>query len=94
MSIESAIKYEGYLNCRIVMLHGCERRSPAEFPADLDYSSMAGLSREMVEKLRRDPTGIDRAGKPHSWCYSGICFDSSCSTWKCCDFADHPESVV
>jgi tRNA uridine 5-carboxymethylaminomethyl modification enzyme len=51
VAIETAIKYEGYLKQQereVEKLRKAERR---RIPADLDYSAMPGLSKEVAEKL-------------------------------------------
>jgi tRNA uridine 5-carboxymethylaminomethyl modification enzyme len=53
MSIESEIKYEGYMKLQDRDVARMRKAESRRIPADLDYSSMAGLSHEMVEKLTR-----------------------------------------
>ena len=64
MSIESAIKYEGYMKLQDRDVARLRKAESRRIPADLDYSTMAGLSREMVEKLSRvRPESIAQASR-------------------------------
>jgi len=51
MSIETAIKYEGYMKAQDREVARMRKAESRRIPADLDYASMSGLSREIVEKL-------------------------------------------
>ncbi len=63
-AIETEIKYEGYMKQQdreVARIRKAEERS---IPSDLDYSSMSGLSREIVEKLSRiRPESIAQASR-------------------------------
>jgi tRNA uridine 5-carboxymethylaminomethyl modification enzyme len=64
MSIESEIKYEGYMKLQDRDVARMRKAEARRIPADLDYSSMAGLSHEMVEKLTRiRPESIAQASR-------------------------------
>ncbi|MEW6365360.1 MAG: tRNA uridine-5-carboxymethylaminomethyl(34) synthesis enzyme MnmG [Acidobacteriota bacterium] len=60
--VEAEVKYEGYLRrerAEIERLRGIDR---CKIPADVDYGTIAGLSREVVEKLsRRHPATLGEA---------------------------------
>src|SRR6185295_8493855 len=64
MSIETAIKYEGYMKQQDREVERMRKAESRRIPADLDYASMAGLSREVVEKLIRiRPESIAQASR-------------------------------
>jgi tRNA uridine 5-carboxymethylaminomethyl modification enzyme len=64
VALETGIKYEGYLRQQdreVKKLRDAESR---RLPEDLDYASMPGLSREIVEKLSRvRPQSIAQASR-------------------------------
>jgi tRNA uridine 5-carboxymethylaminomethyl modification enzyme len=63
-SIESSIKYEGYMKQQDRDVARMRKAESRRIPADLDYSTMAGLSLEMVEKLSRvRPESIAQASR-------------------------------
>jgi tRNA uridine 5-carboxymethylaminomethyl modification enzyme len=49
--VESRVKYEGYLKRQIEEAERLRRHESLEIPEDLDYYALAGLSREVQEKL-------------------------------------------
>jgi tRNA uridine 5-carboxymethylaminomethyl modification enzyme len=53
VSIETAIKYEGYLKQQEREIEKLRKAESRVLPEGLDYASMPGLSREMAEKLSR-----------------------------------------
>jgi len=64
VSIETALKYEGYLKQQEKEVQKLQKAEAKRIPADLDYASMPGLSREIVEKLSRvRPTSIAQASR-------------------------------
>ena len=64
MSIETAIKYEGYMKQQDREVARMRKSESRRIPADLDYAAMAGLSSEMVEKLSRvRPESIAQASR-------------------------------
>jgi tRNA uridine 5-carboxymethylaminomethyl modification enzyme len=64
ISIESAIKYEGYLRQQEREIEKLRRAESKRIPDDIDYASMPGLSREIVEKLSRiRPQSIAQASR-------------------------------
>ena len=63
-SVETEIKYEGYLKQQLAEVEKVKRAESRKIPLDLDYKRMAGLSREMVEKLTQvKPMTIGQAGR-------------------------------
>ena len=63
-SIETAIKYEGYLKQQKRQIDRLRKAEARSLPDELDYSEMPGLSREMVEKLSRiRPRSLGQAGR-------------------------------
>ncbi len=63
-SVETEIKYEGYLRQQKAEIEKMRRASAKALPADFEYGSIAGLSREIVEKLSRiRPVTIGQAGR-------------------------------
>jgi len=51
--IESEIKYEGYIRKQEREIAKSMRSEPMKIPAGLDFQTVPGLTREMVEKLER-----------------------------------------
>ena len=63
-SVETEIKYEGYLRQQRADIEKIRRASAKALPADLEYANIAGLSREVVEKLSRiRPVTIGQASR-------------------------------
>jgi tRNA uridine 5-carboxymethylaminomethyl modification enzyme len=63
-SIETDIKYAGYIRQQDREVEKLRQAESKQVPEDLDYSSMPGLSREMVEKLTRvQPKSIAQASR-------------------------------
>ena len=52
-SVETEIKYAGYLEQQKKVMAKLKRDEGREIPAWFDYTACSGLSREMVEKLAR-----------------------------------------
>lgn len=64
ISLETAIKYEGYLKQQEREVEKLRKAESKKLPPDLDYSNMPGLSREIVEKLTRiRPESIAQASR-------------------------------
>jgi tRNA uridine 5-carboxymethylaminomethyl modification enzyme len=64
ISLETAIKYEGYLKQQEREVEKLRKAESKKLPSDLDYSNMPGLSREIVEKLTRiQPESIAQASR-------------------------------
>jgi tRNA uridine 5-carboxymethylaminomethyl modification enzyme len=64
VSIETAIKYEGYLKQQDREVEKLRKAESRRIPEGLDYSAMPGLSREIVEKLSRiRPQSIAQASR-------------------------------
>src|SRR5688572_28436442 len=62
VSIETAIKYEGYLRQQEREVQKLQKAESKKIPGDLEYTGMPGLSREIVEKLSRiRPASIGQA---------------------------------
>ncbi len=58
------VKYEGYLRRQEELAGRMARLEGTALPADLDYAAVAGLSREVVEKLTRvAPLTLGQAGR-------------------------------
>ena len=55
---ETQVKYQGYVDRQFAIVERFRRMEQATIPADLDYSKISGLSREVCEKLVKI--------KPHS----------------------------
>ena len=64
VSIETSIKYEGYIKLQDREVEKLRKAESRRIPAHLDYASMAGLSHEIVEKLSRiRPQSIAQASR-------------------------------
>ncbi len=63
-SVETEIKYEGYLRQQRADIEKMRRASSRVLPVDFEYGNIAGLSREIVEKLSRiRPVTIGQASR-------------------------------
>ncbi|WP_300164195.1 tRNA uridine-5-carboxymethylaminomethyl(34) synthesis enzyme MnmG [Solidesulfovibrio sp.] len=61
---ETRVKYEGYLRRQAELAGRLGRLEETALPPDLDYAAVAGLSREVVEKLDRvAPATLGQAGR-------------------------------
>jgi tRNA uridine 5-carboxymethylaminomethyl modification enzyme len=64
VSLETSIKYEGYLKQQEREVEKLRKAESRRIPPELDYSTMPGLSREIVEKLSRiRPESIAQASR-------------------------------
>jgi tRNA uridine 5-carboxymethylaminomethyl modification enzyme len=64
VSIETSIKYEGYLRQQDREVEKLRKAESKRIPEGLDFASMPGLSREIVEKLTRiRPQSIAQASR-------------------------------
>jgi tRNA uridine 5-carboxymethylaminomethyl modification enzyme len=64
VSLETGIKYEGYLKQQDREVEKLRKAESRRLPPDLDYAGMPGLSREIVEKLSRiRPQSIAQASR-------------------------------
>jgi tRNA uridine 5-carboxymethylaminomethyl modification enzyme len=64
VSLETSIKYEGYLRQQEREVEKLRKAESRRVPADLDYANMPGLSREIIEKLTRiRPQSIGQASR-------------------------------
>jgi tRNA uridine 5-carboxymethylaminomethyl modification enzyme len=64
ISLETAIKYEGYLKQQEREVEKLRKAESKRLPTGFDYASMPGLSREVVEKLTRiRPQSIAQASR-------------------------------
>src|SRR4029453_12651070 len=63
-SIETAIKYEGYLRQQEREVEKLRKAEARRIPADLEYTGIPGLSREIIEKLNKvRPSSIAQASR-------------------------------
>jgi tRNA uridine 5-carboxymethylaminomethyl modification enzyme len=63
-SVETAIKFAGYLAQQQRSMERLRRDEARAIPTSFDYTTVSGLSREMVEKLGRvRPSTIGQAGR-------------------------------
>jgi tRNA uridine 5-carboxymethylaminomethyl modification enzyme len=61
---EIHIKYEGYVNRQLEIVERFQKMENVRLPADIDYSKISGLSREVCEKLTRiQPRSIGQASR-------------------------------
>jgi len=64
VSLETGIKYEGYLRQQEREIAKLRKAESKRLPPDMNYASMPGLSREIVEKLTRiQPLSIAQASR-------------------------------
>ncbi len=64
VSLETSIKYEGYLKQQEREVEKLRKAESKRLPQDMDYERMPGLSREIVEKLTRiRPQSIAQASR-------------------------------
>lgn len=63
-TVQVDVKYAGYLERQRELIARAARLESVELPADLDYRQVAGLSREVEEKLDRvRPRNLGQAGR-------------------------------
>ena len=63
-ALEIEVKYEGYLDRQNEQVARFKRLENASLPADMDYTGLPGLSREVQEKLNRiKPTSLGQASR-------------------------------
>ena len=63
-SVQTDIKYAGYLERQRALVARSARLEETLLPSDLDYATVAGLSREVEEKLARvRPLNLGQAGR-------------------------------
>ena len=63
-TVQVDVKYAGYLERQRELIAHAARLESVELPADLDYRQVAGLSREVEEKLDRvRPRNLGQAGR-------------------------------
>jgi len=61
---ETQIKYQGYVDRQFSIVERFRRMEQAAIPADLDYSKISGLSREVCEKLVKiKPRSLGQAAR-------------------------------
>ena len=61
---EIVLKYSGYLELQDELVRRAARQESIRIPADMDYTDMAGLSREIQEKLNKvKPLTLGQAGR-------------------------------
>ena len=65
-SVETAIKYEGYLRQQIAEIEKMKKASSRSIPDYFDYRNIPGLSREMVEKFNACPPWHSGSSQSHS----------------------------
>jgi tRNA uridine 5-carboxymethylaminomethyl modification enzyme len=64
VSLDTAIKYEGYLRQQDREVEKLRKAESKRIPEDMDYTMMPGLSREIVEKLTKvRPKSIAQASR-------------------------------
>ena len=64
ISVETAIKYEGYLRQQEREVEKLRKAEARRIPEDLEYTGIPGLSREIVEKLNKiRPSSIAQASR-------------------------------
>jgi tRNA uridine 5-carboxymethylaminomethyl modification enzyme len=62
--LETAVKYEGYIGQAGAHISKIEKMYEVRIPADIDYSKLAGLNHESVEKLSQlRPVSLGQAAK-------------------------------
>lgn len=62
--VETRIKYAGYLERQAEVIASAARSEQTVLPEDMDYAAVAGLSRELTEKLSRvRPRTMGQAGR-------------------------------
>ena len=64
LEAETSVKYAGYLARQEELVRHASRQEAVLLPVDLDYASVAGLTREIVEKLSAvQPGNLGQAGR-------------------------------
>ena len=63
-SVEVDVKYAGYLERQQELVRRAARLEQTPLPDDMPYADIAGLSREVVEKLQKvRPANLGQAGR-------------------------------
>ena len=61
---ETILRYSGYLELQDELVRRAARQESVRLPADMDYTGIAGLSREIQEKLNAiRPLTLGQAGR-------------------------------
>jgi tRNA uridine 5-carboxymethylaminomethyl modification enzyme len=87
-SVETSIKYQGYLKQQAVEVERMRKAESRCIPFDIEYHAIPGLSREMVEKLSRvRPSTIGQASRipgvtPAALCILHIHLEASSNRGK------------
>jgi tRNA uridine 5-carboxymethylaminomethyl modification enzyme len=62
--VETQIKYEGYIGRQVEMVERFQKAENVRLPANLDYATINGLSKEVTEKLSRiRPRSLGQAAR-------------------------------
>ena len=62
---EVQVRYEGYLVKQEELVAKFKLLEDVKLPEDIDYTTVSGLTREVVEKADLDPARDPRPGQPH-----------------------------
>ena len=65
--IEISVKYQGYIERQNDEIEQMKRLENTLLPLDFDYKSVSGLSNEIVQKIKPNPSDNAWAGKSHQW---------------------------
>jgi NAD/FAD-utilizing enzyme apparently involved in cell division len=64
LEAETQVRYEGYLDRQAQLAEHHRYMEETDLPVDLDFTGIAGLTREVVEKLSRlRPRSLGQAGR-------------------------------
>jgi len=62
--VEIQVKYDGYIKRQLEQIERFKRWEEVSFPEEFDFSSVIGLSTEVMEKLKKiDPTSLGQASR-------------------------------
>lgn len=63
-SVEIEVKYDGYIKRQLELVDKYKNMENKQIPTDFDYTSISGLSREIVEKLEKiKPVSLGQASR-------------------------------
>ena len=77
VSIETSIKYEGYLKQQEREVEKLRKAESKRIPAELDYAQHAGLVARDCREIDPNTSAVDCSGEPDSWNHAGLDFNSS-----------------
>ena len=76
--VDINIKYDGYIKRQMRQVEQFKKLENKKIPEDINYDEIKSLRIEAKQKLKSDPSCIDRTGIQNIRSISGRCIGSSC----------------